>query len=97
MNVRSVRNKTLYLCDYIATTNSDFVALSETWFNSEDCIVLYCIMRPYTTIQYNTIFTIKPCLTECHKVTISMGTIRQRHIHKLITASWICHTTCEQR
>ena len=36
MNVRSVRNKTLYLCDYIATTNSDFVALSETWFNSEE-------------------------------------------------------------
>ena len=36
MNVRSVRNKTLYLCDYIATTNSDFVALTETWFNSEE-------------------------------------------------------------
>ena len=31
-----MRNKTLYLCDYIATTNSDFVALSETWFNSEE-------------------------------------------------------------
>ena len=36
MNVRSVRNKTLYLYDYIATTNSDFVALTETWFNSEE-------------------------------------------------------------
>ena len=55
MNVRSVKNKTLYLCDYIATTNSDFVALSETWFNSEEDndtyinsllpagYVLYCI------------------------------------------------------
>ena len=31
-----MRNKTLYLCDYIAATNSDFVALSETWFNSEE-------------------------------------------------------------
>ena len=26
----------MYLYEYIATTNNDFVALSETWFNSEE-------------------------------------------------------------
>ena len=31
-----MKNKTLYLNDYITTHDHDLVALSETWFNSTD-------------------------------------------------------------
>ena len=36
INSRSVKNKTLYLNDYITTHDHDLVAFSETWFNSTD-------------------------------------------------------------
>ncbi len=36
INSRSVKNKTLYLNDYISTYNYDFAAFSETWFMASD-------------------------------------------------------------
>lgn len=35
MNVRSIRNKTLYINDYITTHNIDIFAVSETWFDTD--------------------------------------------------------------
>ena len=36
LNSRSLKNKTLYLNDYITTHKYDLVAFTETWFNSTD-------------------------------------------------------------
>ncbi len=36
MNVRSIRNKTLYLNDYILTHNYDIFAVSETWLSDSE-------------------------------------------------------------
>ena len=36
INSRSLKNKTLYLNDYITTHKYDLVAFTETWFNSTD-------------------------------------------------------------
>ena len=41
INARSVKNKTLYLNDYIATHEYDLIAISETWFMDSDSNEVY--------------------------------------------------------
>ena len=36
INTRSLKNKTIYLNDYITTNKYDLTAFSETWLNSTD-------------------------------------------------------------
>ena len=52
INSRSLKNKTLYLNDYITTHKYDLVAFTETWFNSTDNNESYII----TTLEQKICF-----------------------------------------
>ena len=41
INTRSLKNKTIYLNDYITTNKYNLIAFSETWLNSTDNNVPY--------------------------------------------------------
>ena len=52
LNIRSLKNKTTNLFDFIVSHNLDVLALTETWFCNDDNIILNELLPPGYDIRH---------------------------------------------